>query len=85
MCQLDAIGKCSKLDVLQKMLRSLPKSLEETYERILTNIETENRHDAIKLLHWAAFSARPVSRINPSRRMLAIADITRWVFPLIFF
>jgi ankyrin repeat protein len=42
-------------------LKSLPRTLDGTYERILLNINEEYHNDAIKVLQWLAFSARPVT------------------------
>ena len=55
------LRKCIKLDGLTKALKSLPPTLDETYERILLSIDDENRNDAFKVLQWLAFSARPVT------------------------
>ena len=38
MCQLDALRKCLKLDALRKALNSLPKTLDDTYSRILSDL-----------------------------------------------
>ena len=70
-CQLDELRKCLKLKSLQKTLRSLPKSLHDTYARILLNIEEENCQDAFKLLQWLAYSARPL-RIEELAEVVAI-------------
>lgn len=43
-----------------KALGSLPKTLDDTYERILCNIDQEHVQDALKVLIWLAFSARPL-------------------------
>ncbi|KAL8780876.1 MAG: hypothetical protein Q9213_006266 [Squamulea squamosa] len=40
-CQLDALQNCSRLPSLRKALKNLPKSLDETYCRILCNIPEE--------------------------------------------
>ena len=42
----------------------MPRTLEETYERILLNINEEYCSDAIKVLQWLAFSARPVTLVE---------------------
>ena len=59
-CQIDTLRKCLKLDILRKALRSLPKTLEETYMRILLEIDEEYQQDAIKILQWIAFCAQPL-------------------------
>ena len=45
---------------LQKALHSLPKTLDQTYERILVGIEEEYKQQAYVALHWLAFSRRPL-------------------------
>ena len=62
-CQLDELAKCSSLFRLRKTLRSLPRTLEDIYERILSQIDDSEdaRGDAVKLLQWLAFSVRPLT------------------------
>lgn len=43
------------------VLRSLPKTLDETYERILLDINANYRQEAIGALQWLAFSERPLA------------------------
>ena len=59
-CQLDALRKCLKLDTLRKTPNDLPKTLDETYLRMLCNIEEEYKNDTLKILQRLAFSARPM-------------------------
>jgi hypothetical protein len=44
------------------MLETLPKSLNETYDRILMSIDELYVEDARRILQWLVFSARPVSQ-----------------------
>src|SRR5580704_6492980 len=60
-CQLDELRKCAKPAELRKALKALPKTLDETYERILVNIDELYREDVQKVLRFLAFSARPVT------------------------
>lgn len=60
-CQLDALQKCLNLSALRKTLGSLPKTLDETYERILLNIPDEYSDYAMRILHWLTHSLRPLS------------------------
>ncbi|KAF8518577.1 hypothetical protein JB92DRAFT_2712247, partial [Gautieria morchelliformis] len=60
-CQLDALRKCRSPHELKKALTNLPKTLYETYDRILLDIDEGNRDDALKLLQWLAFSVHKVS------------------------
>lgn len=43
------------------VLGSLPKTLDETYERILLDINVTYRQEAISALQWLAFSERPLT------------------------
>ncbi|KAF8519180.1 hypothetical protein JB92DRAFT_2675349, partial [Gautieria morchelliformis] len=60
-CQLDALRKCRSPHELKMALTNLPKTLYETYDRILLGIDESNRVYALKLLQWLAFSVDPVS------------------------
>ncbi|KAF8532438.1 hypothetical protein JB92DRAFT_2679476, partial [Gautieria morchelliformis] len=60
-CQLDALRRCRSPAALEKALTCLPKTLYETYDRILLEINEDYRQDALKLLQWLAFSARTLS------------------------
>lgn len=59
-CQLDSLRRCVRLDRLRKALKSLPQELDETYDRILLNLDSENADDAFTVLQWLAFSLRSV-------------------------
>ena len=51
---------CNRLSMLRDSLNSLPKTLDETYCRILEAIKEEYVDDAFRILQWLAFSERPV-------------------------
>ena len=90
-CPLDSLGKCLNLSGLQKVLASLPRTLDDTYTRILCNIEEEYFDYAFKLLQWLTYSARPLRleevaetiaidvkgnpRVNPENRFPEPRDI----------
>ncbi|KAI4638258.1 hypothetical protein J4E93_010257 [Alternaria ventricosa] len=60
-CQLDMIAECRNLVMLRRSLATLPKTLDQTYDRILTAISEEDRVYTIRILQWLTFSARPLS------------------------
>lgn len=70
-CQLDSLRKCLKLDTLRRTLNTLPKTLDDTYERILSKIDEEYEEDALKIFQWLCFSARPM-RLDEMVEVLAI-------------
>ena len=49
-CQLDAVCVCMKLGLLRQALRSLPKTLDETYASILIQITEGHVEDALRIL-----------------------------------
>jgi hypothetical protein len=59
-CQLDVLGKCITARDVRKSLNKLPSTLDETYERILLGIDTQERDKAYAALQWLIFSARPL-------------------------
>ena len=46
--------------MLRKALVELPPTLDETYDRILCAIDNDHSTYALRILHWLAFSARPL-------------------------
>ena len=59
--QLEYIRQCVKLSALKRVLSTLPKALDDTYERVLRNIESVDQlQDAIPALQWLCFSTRPL-------------------------
>lgn len=46
---------------LRDLLNSLPDTLDETYERILTSVPRHNWKKALRLLQWLSFSARALT------------------------
>ena len=47
--------------MIRKALSSLPRTLDETYERILSAISDEHSDYVIRILRWLASSARPIT------------------------
>ena len=68
---MDSLRKCLKLDALRRALNTLPKTLDDTYERILSNLDEEYKEDALKIFQWLCFSRRPM-RIDEMVEVLAI-------------
>jgi hypothetical protein len=50
----------SQLPRLRAALASLSQTLDETYARVLRNINPEYQSDALKILQWLVYSARPL-------------------------
>ena len=59
-CQIDALENCLCYPELQQALASLPKTLDETYNRILARIPEGQKQTAIRILQFLASSERPL-------------------------
>ncbi|KAF7976850.1 hypothetical protein HWV62_5558 [Athelia sp. TMB] len=64
--QIDDLEHCYNALEVEEQLMALPKSLAETYERIL--VRSRRRRDLQQILHWLAFSVRDM-------RIEEIADV----------
>ena len=69
-CQLEALRHCFPGSV-RHMLEELPKSLDETYERILKGINIANREHAHRLLQCLTVAVRPL-RVSELAEVLAV-------------
>ncbi|KAK1990129.1 ankyrin [Colletotrichum falcatum] len=70
-CQLDALEKCPDRNSLRQTLRSLPRTLDETYARVISKIPSEVEQTARRLLQSLVFSERPL-RIEEAVDMIAL-------------
>jgi hypothetical protein len=61
--------------MLRKSLATLPRTLDQTYDRILSAISEEYSEYAMRILQWLTFSARPLS-VEEIAEVVAI-DIAR--------
>jgi hypothetical protein len=61
--------------MLRKSLATLPRTLDQTYDRILTAISEEYAEYAMRILQWLTFSARPLS-VEEVAEVVAI-DVAR--------
>ena len=59
-CQLDTLENCLDYRTLQNALASLPKTLDETYARILRGIPEEHKQNATRILQFLTYSERPL-------------------------
>jgi ankyrin repeat protein len=69
-CQLETLRHCLPPNI-PCILKELPTSLDETYERILKEIGTANRHDAYRLLQCLSVAIRPL-RVEELAEILAL-------------
>ncbi|KAH9178009.1 hypothetical protein EDB89DRAFT_1844211, partial [Lactarius sanguifluus] len=69
-CQLEVLRCCFPANV-RRALEELPKSLDETYERILKEINNANREHSYRLLQCLTVASRPL-RVEELAELLAI-------------
>ncbi|KAM5521104.1 hypothetical protein FOXYSP1_14994 [Fusarium oxysporum f. sp. phaseoli] len=60
-CQLESLARCLSPAAIEIALMSLPRDLNETYSRMLENIPSEYRRDAIRLLQFLVHTKRPLT------------------------
>ncbi|KAK8245511.1 hypothetical protein IWZ00DRAFT_428803, partial [Phyllosticta capitalensis] len=58
-CQLDALEKCLDPFSLRAALQTLPRTLDETYSRILREIPDERRSSTIRILQFLSYCGTP--------------------------
>jgi ankyrin repeat protein len=68
-CQLETLRRSVHRN-LRGILKRLPKTLDETYERVLKEINDDNREHARRLLHCLAVAIRPL-RVEELAEILA--------------
>lgn len=60
--QLEALSNEEREKDIRRVLKRLPKDLEETYGRMLQKIEQQHKtEEALTILRWLAYSARPLT------------------------
>ncbi|KAH8977714.1 hypothetical protein EDB92DRAFT_1808292, partial [Lactarius akahatsu] len=69
-CQLEVLRYCFPTDV-RRVLEELPKSLDETYKRILEGISSANREHSYRLLQCLTVASRPL-RVEELAGLLTI-------------
>ncbi|KAI6824801.1 Pfs, NACHT and ankyrin domain protein [Hortaea werneckii] len=61
-CQLDTLTHCLTLGKVRRTLQDLPKTLYDTYDRMIRTIdESQNGEEALKVLRWLVFARRPLT------------------------
>lgn len=57
---MDSLRKCLTLDIVRKTLETLPKTLDDTYGQILSNLDGDYKENASRIFQWLCFSKRPM-------------------------
>jgi hypothetical protein len=61
LCQLNILGKCRNREMLRKSLATLPPTLDQTFDRVISAISKDDSEYAIRILRRLTFSTRPLS------------------------
>lgn len=69
-CQTDVLKKCRTQQDVDAVLLTLPRTLEETYDRILDAISDTCKSEVRAVLQWLAFSGRPL-RLDEAAEIVA--------------
>jgi hypothetical protein len=69
-CQLDTLRRCFPGSI-RRALNELPRTLDQTYERILEGIEEEKWEYAVRLFQCLAVARRPL-KVNELAEVLAV-------------
>lgn len=76
---------CPNLPTLRKALRSLPKTLDETYSRILCNIPDEYSDYAVSILRWLVYARKPLLLVELGELIAVNLSGNPWFDPDIRF
>ena len=76
-CQLQELRKSINVKMLRRLLSGLPRTLDDTYKRILGNVDSEYTEYAIRLFPWLCFTLRP-STLEEVNEMLATKPSTEY-------
>jgi hypothetical protein len=58
---LDTLRKCRRPKDVEKSLKELPRTLDETYDRILRSIPSQDQKDVHSIIQMLAISYRPLT------------------------
>ena len=58
--QIKELQNCYNEDELKDRLQGLPHDLDKVYNRIISGLDEQHREDALNILQWLSFSARPL-------------------------
>jgi hypothetical protein len=77
-CQLDILKRLNIFPEIRKALGELPRTLDDTYERILCNISVEHQSIAYRILQLVAFDSG-ITELGALLEALAV-DVERCMF-----
>jgi hypothetical protein len=74
---MDELQDCLNRDDLESKLEGLPRSLDDVYDRIVSGLKY--REDALKILQWLSFSARPLKLAEVAQVVGVVPDLDQGI------
>jgi hypothetical protein len=71
--QIGELQDCHNEDQLEGRLQCLPHDLDEVYDRIISGLMM-HREDALSILQWLSFSARPLKLAEVAQLTSVVPD-----------
>jgi hypothetical protein len=72
--QIKELLHCYNEDELKDQLQGLPHDLDIVYDRIISGLDGRHREDALKILQWLSFSARPLELTEVAQVIGVVPD-----------
>ena len=72
---MNELQDCLNQNDLESQLEGLPRSLDEVYDRIVSGLNMKYREDALKILQWLSFSARPLELAEVAQVVGVVPDL----------
>jgi hypothetical protein len=72
--QIKELKNCYNEEELKDRLQGLPHGLDEVYGRIISGLDERYREDALKILQWLSFSARPLKLAEVAQIVGVVPD-----------
>jgi hypothetical protein len=72
--QIKELQKCYNEDELKDRLQGLPHDLDKVYGRIISGLDEQHCEDALKILQWLSFSARPLKLAEVAQIVGVVPD-----------
>jgi hypothetical protein len=73
--QISELQYCHSGYDLEAQLEDLPLDLDEVYNRIISGINKKYREDALVILQWLSFSARPLRLAEVAQVVGVVPDL----------
>ena len=71
--QIGELQDCYNEDELEEQLQCLPHDLDNVYDRIISGLK-RHREDALSILQWLSFSARPLKLAEVAQVTSVVPD-----------